>query len=978
MKTNFNRVLSIICILSMLLSCVPFVGVQAADELSIITAQFVPYDQEIRVLADIPDDYTAKVYVAGTPINCEKTVTSDGTLLTSSNFVPSVYGIVPVKLEATNGVETLSDTQNVKIVKAFSKAESLSEDFEDFELVAMQSDGDNVIKDLFADNDVTMVNLPGYRNGALMTGRYLDILSSYDADNTNVAVYRFEEFADKTLPTFRANPVTDGVGGIIELSLDIYPTSKYVRMALDGKNTKSKDISFGSNGTSTYQLLNYDTQCFGNSDVPVVGNTWYNIRFLMNVNELTYELYVNNKFIEKDVFSYATASSSILGISYFDISAGVQGAAGATKETPVRLAVDNIKVLHTATGAVPSAMNYTMTADSEPVSLELTDAKIPFSSVYAINTTLNAVVAAADGDIMLADASGNKVDADISVETVGTGSVVTVIPSALEPGESYNIVLSENVTYSGTAYGAPTKIPFTAIAEFAILAPFANTTVNKGEIVNIKATTKDTSFVDLYINDEFITTLTPDSENSVSYAYDTTNESLGNKEIKLIAVKNDNTTEIINSSFIIANEIESDITSLDTFADFVSATEYKTAHSNIRDSINAITRETEVSSAAIPLNEKILNHNDSFSIHYVAAKAAKGKAVWMQDTFDKEYSGRIVFEHDLYIEDTTGTLNYCFTGSSGTTTGIPFYALNDSSLFSGGKIGTHARDYGNKWNSIKIVIDTVKQSSEVYFNGEIVTSNNNFTGTLKGLSYSNMDSCANLRITYLKGSSATIGNEYFAFAVDNWRVYKEYPLPEFENVSATERLADGQLIPSAADSFSIDISNAIYANKESLLDNFKVTADGENVNIENTVLSDGTLTFDVAALPENADLEFVIGKDTLLYDGVTTIGSDVVFNLKVADDTGLYAKRYISLTADKAKAVFKTDSFSDKSVVLIIATYADDVLTNITTQPINAAEADITTLALPISGSTHAKAFIWGSLDTAYPVSAGEIKVSVK
>ncbi|MBO5370995.1 MAG: hypothetical protein J6B23_10025, partial [Clostridia bacterium] len=145
MKKHFNRVLSMICIMTMLLSCICISGVQASGDVQIITAQFLPYDQELRVLANIPEGYTAKVLVDGTEITTASTEKPEGTLLTSTDFVPSVYGIVPVTLEATSGTDTLSATQNVKFVKAFSTKESATQDFDSLEPMTMETSSDSTV-----------------------------------------------------------------------------------------------------------------------------------------------------------------------------------------------------------------------------------------------------------------------------------------------------------------------------------------------------------------------------------------------------------------------------------------------------------------------------------------------------------------------------------------------------------------------------------------------------------------------------------------------------------------------------------------------------------------------------------------------------------------------------------------------------------------------------------------------------------------
>ena len=983
MKTKFNRVLSIICILSMLLSCVPFVGVQAADELSIITAQFVPYDQEIRVLADIPDDFTAKVYVAGTPINCEKTVTSDGTLLTSSNFVPSVYGIVPVKLEATNGTETLSDTQNVKIVKAFSKAESLSEDFNDLEAMTMSDATDATVVNAIKANN-SMLSISGVINTTNIR-KYVDITKDYTQDGSSALTMRFESTVASGLPSLRLNPSTDGTNGIIEISYDFMTSNTEIRQTIYpiSRAYTSKYTFTTNDGTSfasSFQAVHYSTHCFGSTDKKIEVNKWYNIRFLMNLNDLTFEYYVNNELINYGTFIYQDSSYTedyIYGINYFDLSAGTQGTAGASHEEPASVTFDNMKIAHINTGASPASLLYSLSGEETDV--KNLNAEIPFNA-ESIKLGLDNAITYTEGDITLKKIDGTTVDASVTycegmpyASGKNRSGFIITPDNTLELGEEYKIFISPNAKFGSNTYEAPTEIYFKSIGMLTVISPKDNISVNAGEKVELKACTPNAVAVDLYVNDVLVSTLTPDNNACVSYLYDTANSSLGTKNVRFVILKADDTIEELNTSFDIVKVSNFDIIPLNTFENGYSD-EFTTAKQSQSGSANSSSAETRSAT---------LDNRNAAGVYYVPAKSSKVKMVAITESLGSSYSGRIVLEHDLYLEDANAEIQYGFKDSDANVTYYPYDVQLVRKQIDNGLIGGIDLGSYKGWHKIKLVLDTVSKNSEMYFD-------NNLVGISDSWAYNYPDNdCPpeavdTITITYFAGYSPTVGTEALAMGLDNWHIYKEMPLPAvstataFDNLANSAALEQGGLVSNNANKFEIDVPNAIYANKESLLDNFKVTADGENVNIENTVLSDGTLTFDVAALPENADLEFVFGKDTLLYDGVTTIGSDVVFNLKVADDTGLYAKRYISLTADKAKAVFKTDSFSDKSVVLIIATYADDVLTGITTQPVNAAEADITTLALPTSGSTHAKAFIWGSLDTAYPVSAGEIKVSVK
>ena len=173
--------------------------------------------------------------------------------------------------------------------------------------------------------------------------------------------------------------------------------------------------------------------------------------------------------------------------------------------------------------------------------------------------------------------------------------------------------------------------------------------------------------------------------------------------------------------------------------------------------------------------------------------------------------------------------------------------------------------YADKWSKIKIVLDTVKKCSEVYLDGTLVKVDNSLTAN--HINY--------IRITYSCGVKSDVDTEVFAFAIDNWRVYKEYPLPAISNVTAYDTnansasLSEGSLISNSVNKFELDLSNSIYANTDSLLSNITLALGNIVVKKENAVLSDGVLTFDVSNLPENADLKLTIGANTALYDGTT-------------------------------------------------------------------------------------------------------------
>ncbi len=363
----------------------------------------------------------------------------------------------------------------------------------------------------------------------------------------------------------------------------------------------------------------------------------------------------------------------------------------------------------------------------------------------------------------------------------------------------------------------------------------------------------------------------------------------------------------------------------------------------------------------------------------------KGKKTFFAiHNLSEKIAGRIVIEHDLYITDANATLNYELNDktSSGKLT---FYPLQDNSLFAGGKISTKTCDYSDGWNNVRIVLDFPNGWTEVYFDNELINKSNYLlAGTTAGAG-SSVTSFQSVRINYSPSTEPTLGQETFGFAIDNWRVYQELPVPEIKSVEAYDisgnsaALAQTYVISADnTDKFEIALSNTEYLNKASLEANAKVLADG--VEVQDTVsLSDGTLTVDVSNVPAHADLELVIGKDTLLYDGTTTIGADTVYNLKTANENGLYIKRAVDTAGEALSADCDLDIVSgSKNVVAVFASYNnDDELVGITSRTVTLAGAKSLSMTLPKSNATKVKVFVWDGLASSVTPYETELSYSI-
>lgn len=412
-----------------------------------------------------------------------------------------------------------------------------------------------------------------------------------------------------------------------------------------------------------------------------------------------------------------------------------------------------------------------------------------------------------------------------------------------------------------------------------------------------------------------------------------------------------------------SNSKENDITSLLTFDNSVGS-----------DGITATNQKATVIKKCETIASK-----EAMSFYYIKPSSSSNtvknnNAFFAIDDFGAQDCGRIVLEHDLYVANKSDTLNYELTHTKSSA----FYPLQDNSLISGGKIGSTSVDYYSGWNTIKIVVDFQLQRTEVYFNNELVESKDGLHAT------NSIPNYLKVRINYKPSTEPTVDVENFAFAIDNWRIYKELPISEITAVTSYDlngnsaAVVNTGVVSTDTDKFEIALTNTEYCDETSLEANAKVLADG--VEVQDAVsFSDATLTVDVSNVPAHADLQLVIGKDTLLYDGTTTIGADIVFNLKTANENGVYIKRDVSANASNVSADCKLDVLSgSKNVVVVLALYDGDELVGITSRTVEGLSgAKSLSLTLPATDATSVKVFVWDNLETGVIPYESEVIYSI-
>lgn len=383
-------------------------------------------------------------------------------------------------------------------------------------------------------------------------------------------------------------------------------------------------------------------------------------------------------------------------------------------------------------------------------------------------------------------------------------------------------------------------------------------------------------------------------------------------------------------------------------------TAYPTSNSNSASTKAEVRDGRNV--AAVYYNAKITTRRKEFASIY--------------NQFDNPISGRIVLEHDLYLTDGSARIQYEFRDSDKGVGYYPFAVTTQRfQMMETNKVGANGDSIAySGWHKIKLILDTVTQTSEMYFDDTFLGSSSDWTMNypVDNLPPDHID---RIELSYFAGSARTVGTEYLGFAIDNWRVYKELPIAEATSVTKYDISGNSAALvrtdvisADSTDKFEIALTNTEYLNQASLEANAKVLADG--VEVQDAVsLSDGTLTIDVSDVPAHADLELVIGKDTLLYDGTTTIGADTVFNLKSANENGLYIKRAVDTNGEALSADCDLDVVSgSKNVVAIFASYDGDELVGITSKAATLTGAKSLSMTLPKASATKVKVFVWDDI----------------
>ncbi|MBE7050947.1 MAG: hypothetical protein E7395_00050 [Ruminococcaceae bacterium] len=375
-------------------------------------------------------------------------------------------------------------------------------------------------------------------------------------------------------------------------------------------------------------------------------------------------------------------------------------------------------------------------------------------------------------------------------------------------------------------------------------------------------------------------------------------------------------------------------------------------------------------------------------VYYNAKVTTRRKEfVSIYNDFDEPISGRIVIEHDMYLSDGSARIQYEFKNSENSVCYYPFTVPeNRFQLKETSTVGANSDSISySGWHKIKLILDTVTQTSEMYFDDKYLGSSAdwsmNYPTTSANLAPEYVD---RIELAYSAGSARTVGTEYLGFAIDNWRVYKELPVSEMTSVTKYDINANSAALvrtdvisAASTDKFEIALTSTEYLNQASLEANAKVLADGVEVQ-DSVSLSDGILTIDVSDVPAHADLELVVGKDTLLYDGTTTIGADTVFNLKTANENDLYIKRTVGTTAESLNATCKLDLVSgSKDVAVIFASYDGDELVGITSRTYTLTGAKSLSMTLPKSNATKVKLFVCDNLESSITPYETELEYSI-
>lgn len=963
MNLKFSKVLSVICVFAMLLSCFSSIVIFAdTAAVEIVTAEYDVYDGELRVLAKLPEGGSSEavVSVGGVSVGAAAAdwMEQGEYMLFKKAYTPATYGICNVLVTCGS----VSDSVNVRFMKSFAKAESLEENFDTLEETLMDSQTSTAVTDLFASSNITDISFTKIPNTSHDTRVHVKKGYAGRGATDSTVVFNVPKSKTSGLSDMKLTPATAPVGGVVEVSFDTYVTNYYARIGMLSKATNNKNMTYTSNiyetsWASTYYALNHQSVKYGASDRQVVANKWINIRFIHNFDEMSYEFYVDNELLDKGTFVYnSSTSTAVCGLRNIAFTIGYGGGSASN----VDIAIDNVKILHTTTGAIPTAVSYNAQGSEEATAVSLTDAEIPYPVATDMTVDLSRTIGFAEGDIAVKTSAGAATGAAVSVTDDGTRSALAVDTSSLTPGE-YKVVLSENVTFNSVAYGAETVIPFTVKPTLALISPAEGVSVKKGTVATIKACTPDAESVDLYINNEYVTTLTTDANECVSYNYATAGVALGTKNITLESLKTDGSEEILRGSFIV-NEVKD--------GDLFELKDFENTSADFTEWFSCAAQNTEITDRNLTkLDYVTVGGQNALGAYYGKLSTVTGsneniKSLQIAHIFSSaNETGRIVTEFDLYDED--GNAKLAFSFYDGTYT---YYPLNTVYTFSGGKVAGQDISYSG-WHKVKYVLDTINQTSEMYFDGKLIGTSNEWTNTAGANFSGTVAGCKRVTLAFWSPVNTTAGEPVLGFAIDNWRVYKELPVPVVESITAGGNAAEENGVISSTDTFAVKFAgkytySALDSSNVSLLVN-GTAVDGTTVSYDKAT---NTLSAKAAsAVAAHSDVQIIIDGGALLYDGVTAAGADTVINLKVIDGSGLYANRSISKVGDNMVLSAKLDAATERSVTLIFATYSGNRLVNIDTEEVLLDGAKNIKLTLPAAGAGEARAFIWDNFTSLIP-----------
>lgn len=333
----------------------------------------------------------------------------------------------------------------------------------------------------------------------------------------------------------------------------------------------------------------------------------------------------------------------------------------------------------------------------------------------------------------------------------------------------------------------------------------------------------------------------------------------------------------------------------------------------------------------------------------ITADAATGNLgnVYLLSEGGYGYSGRIAYSMDMKVSQSVGMSPvvrlYADKNTAGTKTDVsPFgdYDWTKTAIIRDGKIFTSGVSYPvNEWFNLKMVVDTDKETCEVYLNDEYVTSVENVRGSLSAVA---MAGRINWRIRMGAGD---------ILAIDNYRVAAEAAPVEIESLSVT-------------------------GTTVSFKPNITVTADDVKLyvnGLQSTSARVGVTNGEVRILNKfnnDEDVKILFGKGTeaaaaTKISGATetqlkaVLPADYVISFKVADADGLYARTLLDEDGRQVVRV-ENQSAENKTLTAYLAGYSADKLADVDCAEVtlNAGGSDLIALSID-NALSELRTFIW-------------------